>query len=249
MSPLGPPIALDIPPAADPALGVFETLLIREGRPVELDRHMSRLAASTRTLYRADLDPELGERLRRAASDHRYARLRVDAVPQALGPAAITIALSTLDPAEVSPAEETTLVTVAVPGGAGAHKLADRRWLAQVEAACDPGTRPLLVARSGALLESTRANVFVLRDGTLATPPLDGTILPGVTRSVVLEQAGRLGIDSLVCRLSLEDLHGADVVLLSGSLALLERVTVRGGRRSERAAARLAHALAAAAGA
>ena len=35
--------------------------------------------------------------------------------------------------------------------------------------------------------------VFVLDDGSLVTPPLTGTILPGITRDSVLKLAGRAG--------------------------------------------------------
>src|SRR5699024_10293102 len=41
----------------------------------------------------------------------------------------------------------------------------------------------------GTLVEGTTSNVFFVEDGTLKTPSLDGPILPGVTRSVVLDLA------------------------------------------------------------
>lgn len=43
--------------------------------------------------------------------------------------------------------------------------------------------------------ETTGANVFCrLRDGTLVTPPLDGTILPGVTRDTAIRLARADGV-------------------------------------------------------
>ena len=53
---------------------------------------------------------------------------------------------------------------------------------------------PLLVDEDDRLLESGRGNVFVVRDGEVATPPLDGRILPGVTRDAVLGILADLGI-------------------------------------------------------
>jgi para-aminobenzoate synthetase/4-amino-4-deoxychorismate lyase len=139
-----------------------------------------------------------------------------------------------------------------VAGGNGGHKLIDRSWLREIEAHVDidadagVGVRALLVSRSGALLETTRANVLLLRGGALATPPLDGSILPGVVRAAVLAHAQRLGIDAHELPLTLEHLRDADMVLLSGSLRLLERANVRrGNRRSAHVAARLSEALAA----
>ncbi len=232
-------------PEADPALGVFETLLVVDGRPLEAERHLERLRASMRLLYGAELAADLAARVAGAASGHRLARLRIDVAPP---PATPQIAVRAFDPALVLAPGDVALVTVRVSGGAGPHKLIDRGWLARIEAAAEAaageGARPLLVARSGALLETTRANVFVLRRGELATPPLDGSILPGVMREVVLERARGLAIAARETPLTLEDLRAADLVLLSGSLRRLERVRLRPDRGSDQAAARLASALA-----
>jgi len=77
------------------------------------------------------------------------------------------------------------------------------------------------------LLETTRANVFLLRGGVLATPPLDGTILPGVTRAQLLERSHHAGITALELPLTLADLEAADAVLFTSSLRLLESSRVR----------------------
>ena len=45
---------------------------------------------------------------------------------------------------------------------------------------------------------------FVFADGTLATPPLGGTILPGITRSSILRMAGDLGLTIREERYSLQ---------------------------------------------
>jgi para-aminobenzoate synthetase/4-amino-4-deoxychorismate lyase len=234
----------DAAPHADPALGVFETMLVRDGCPVWAGRHIERLAGSVRALYDAELAPELGARVAQAAAGHALARLRVDVVPRAGASAGVEIAVTELDRGRVLPAAEATLATVLVGAGAGAHKLIDRAWLGRIEALAGPGVRPLLLTRSGALLETTRANVFLLRDGVLTTPPADGAILPGVTRAVVLEHARRLGIAARELALTLADLRAADIVLLSGSVALLERARDRGGAgASAQVARRLAAAL------
>jgi para-aminobenzoate synthetase/4-amino-4-deoxychorismate lyase len=227
-------------PEADVALGVFETLLVVDGRPLEAGRHLERLRASTRVLYGAELATDLEARVTGAAAGQRLARLRIDVAPPATTP---QIELRPFDPALVLAPGNVALVTVRVRGGAGPHKLIDRGWLARIEAATGAGARSLLVTRSGALLETTRANVFLLRHGELATPPLDGSILPGVMREVVLEQARRLGIATHETPLTLEDLRAADMVLLSSSLRRLEQARARPDRRSDAAAERLAGAL------
>lgn len=48
----------------------------------------------------------------------------------------------------------------------------------------------IYVDRDGYLQEGTTSNLFVVRDGRLITPPCD-RVLPGITRQVVLELAGK----------------------------------------------------------
>ena len=152
------------------------------------------------------------------------------------------------DAALVFPQAAPVLACVRVSAGYGPHKLTDRSWLAQIESLVPAGTRPLLVAPGDTLLETTRANVFVVRDGELSTPPLDGEILPGVMRSALLAQARRTGIPAREAPIAVDELAGADAILLTGSLRLVERMTVRGGRASEQAIAELERSIAALAG-
>lgn len=52
----------------------------------------------------------------------------------------------------------------------------------------------LLTDAAGHVLEGAAANLFAVVHGVLVTPAVDGAILPGVTRQVVLEVAQELGI-------------------------------------------------------
>jgi para-aminobenzoate synthetase/4-amino-4-deoxychorismate lyase len=216
-----------------------------DGRPVSALRHLERLRVSARALYGLTLEPGLEERLEVAAAGCALGRLRIELVPHTPAPPAIAIVLGAIQRAIVLPGEEVDLATVRVAGGAGAHKLLDRSWFEQIEALAGVGVRPMLVTSAGTLLETTRANVFLLRDGVLATPPADGSILAGTVRTSVLEHAARLDIEAHELPLTLAQLDEADIVLLSGSVRLLERARVRSGRRSADAFERLAGALAA----
>jgi branched-subunit amino acid aminotransferase/4-amino-4-deoxychorismate lyase len=240
-----PQYELSAPCAAQAAHGVYDTLLVVDGRPISALRHLERLRASARALYGLTLEPGLEEQLEVAAARCDLGRLRIELVPHTPAPPAIGFVLGAIERAIVLPGEEVDLATVRVAGGAGAHKLLDRSWFEQIEALAGAGVRPLLVTASGELLETTRANVFLLRDGALATPPADGSILAGTVRASVLEHAARLGIEARELPLTLAQLDEADIVVLSGSVRLLERARVRGGRRSADAFERLAGALAA----
>lgn len=52
----------------------------------------------------------------------------------------------------------------------------------------------LFVGADGAWTEANRSNVFAVRGGVLHTPPEDGRILRGVTRTALLEAAAAAGI-------------------------------------------------------
>ena len=66
-----PPLRID-GPLPDPAQGVFETTLVTGGRPVALEAHLTRLAASLEQLYGLGV-PEVGARA--AAFDRRLGGL------------------------------------------------------------------------------------------------------------------------------------------------------------------------------
>jgi para-aminobenzoate synthetase/4-amino-4-deoxychorismate lyase len=236
-------LELAVAPAPASVRGVFETVLVLDGRPVHWDRHRERLRASARALYGEEPAGDWAARAERAAALHALGRLRIRATPRPAGPPRAAVSAAPLDRALVLPRAQPALVPVCVPGGFGEHKLADRGWLERIEAIAG-AARPLLVGPGGVLLETTRANVLIVRDGALRTPPLDGSILPGVTRAVALGLARAAGLEVAEVPVAVEELERCDAVLLSGSLRLLECCRVRRGAAGREVAERLAEALA-----
>jgi para-aminobenzoate synthetase/4-amino-4-deoxychorismate lyase len=162
----------------DPALGVFDTLLVRDGEPVALTAHLDRLTDSVERLYGVTVDrAALADRLRTDATGMTTARVRTSYDP---GAGEWMIEASVIDVPEFAPR---TLAMRRVAGGLGEHKWTDRRLVVDVEAADDV----LLVDDADVLLECGRANVFVVLDDLVVTPPLDGRILPGTVRARVLD--------------------------------------------------------------
>jgi para-aminobenzoate synthetase/4-amino-4-deoxychorismate lyase len=211
-------------PRPDPVDGVFETLLVIDGRPVELERHLDRLSDSMRQLYRKALPGTLEQELRSAASGLDQARMRVDLRPGPCGGLRREIELTTVAGRPLP----VRLIPVTVPGGLGCHKWSDRRLLAAL--ASDGGAEPLLCDLDGAVLEAGRANLFVVEDGgRITTPPLDGRILPGVTRARVLELARALALNVRVEPVELARLAAADEIFVTGSLGGVEPATLAGG--------------------
>lgn len=80
------------------------------------------------------------------------------------------------------------------------------------------------------LSEGTSANIFLVRSAggnalELATPSLDCAILPGTTRSWLLEWGARVGLRPFEGSLTREDLAGAREAFLSSSVAGILPVT------------------------
>ena len=197
----------------DPALGVFETLLVVDGEAQRLDAHLARLAASLGELYGRALPGDLHARVHALAHTARgRARLRIDVAPDA--DAELMIA----------PAGERELPIVlhpyTLPGGLGAHKWRDR---ALVDALTQT---PLLLDADGTVLEAGWANVLIRRGGSLLCPRDDGRILPGTTLPAAEE-----------ADLTLADLRHADEIL--GQLVDRGR-GARGARRETARATRSA---------
>ncbi|HET8822841.1 MAG TPA: aminodeoxychorismate synthase component I [Thermoleophilaceae bacterium] len=188
----------------DPALGVFETILVRGGVAVDARAHLARLERSVNALYGAELPADLRERVAAAAAAAPLQRLRVLATAHGC-----TV---TAEPLETEPAPDPVTVAPAVlPGGLGAHKWHDRRLLDELAARLD--AVPLLVDLDGDVLEAAYANVFIVEGTHLITPPLDGRQLPGTVRARVLALH-----PAREERITLDRVAGADELLLASSI-------------------------------
>ena len=235
---VGSPLSTAHLPRPDPARGIFETLLVADGRPVEIDAHLARLAASARELF----GPPAMARVAgpaRALADARAAelappagarvpglnRLRLTLAPDERGALDLEAVTADVDSATVFPPADpgAALAPVTVAGGLGRHKWADRRLLQQAAAALE-GPVPLIVDIDGSVLEAERANVFALRGDVLVTPPDDGSILPGIARDRAIAAARELGIEVQELPIGLDDLCRADEVFLTGSIRGIEPV-------------------------
>lgn len=213
-------------------------MLVIAGRVVELDAHLGRLSASVETLYGHYL-PGQGRGLvldRAAGIEHGKLRLAVvpsrgphatkgiGEPPRASGGLTLEIEAEEIEVDAVFPGADrgAALRSTVVPGGLGEHKWADRRLLERAAAAA-PGKLPLLVDADGAVLEASRASVFVVRGGRLLTPPTDGRILPSIARQQAIEAASAAGIEIAEERLTLDDLRAREV-FLTGSVRGVEPV-------------------------
>jgi branched-chain amino acid aminotransferase len=69
----------------------------------------------------------------------------------------------------------------------------------------------------GELTECTTANLFIVKDGGVLTPPVDAGLLPGITREFVFEIGDANGISVREAALRDDDLYGADEAFLTST--------------------------------
>jgi para-aminobenzoate synthetase/4-amino-4-deoxychorismate lyase len=208
----------------DPAEGVFETTLVVDGKALEVDAHLARLESSLDALHGLPLPAGARELIADAAAGMALGRLRLTAVPAA-GVATASVKVAAVDRELVFPDWDRAaeLAPVTVPGGIGAHKWADRRLLERAEAEVTPAV-PLVVDSDGALLEGSRANLFLVRDGTVVTPPADGRLLPGITRAQAIAVARDLGIEVREEPVGADELAATEEAFLTGGVRGVEPV-------------------------
>ena len=218
--------------------GLFETLRCYGGVPFRLERHLERLRVGALALDLA-LPLALERTVDQALDEARAAGL-LDAVLR------VTISRGAGTPGVAPPldAEPTTVVAVH-PLPRFAPTLYTAGLTAQVatgrrnERAQTAGLKTLAYTdavaalaearRAGAdeaifldtaehLSEATASNVFLMRDGTLVTPPLSCGVLAGVTRAAVLELVAGTVLPHEESTATLGDLHQASEAFVTSSV-------------------------------
>jgi branched-chain amino acid aminotransferase len=88
----------------------------------------------------------------------------------------------------------------------------------------------ILLSAEGFLAEGTTSNVHIVRGGRVETPKSHG-ILDGITRSVVLEEAARHGVEVVELDLPPQALYAADEAFISSSIRGILPIATVDGRK------------------
>jgi len=212
-------------PSPDLNSGLFETLLVLRGRPVELDAHLERLGSSLELLGGPPPPGDLRSLAHDRSRDLELGRLRLTVARDGAGMRA-EVRAEPIDPALCFPGWDRAAVLrpLTLDDGLGPYKWADREILERAAAPLNENELPLVVDEGGAVLEASRANVFAIEGETLLTPPTDGRILPGIARARAIEAAAVAGIEVRETRLTTADLAACGGVFLTGSVRGVEPV-------------------------
>jgi branched-chain amino acid aminotransferase len=230
---------------------VYETLRTYGGRPFHLDRHLERLRRSAQrlaiTMPAGDgaLTRDLDALLARAANPESYIRIIVTRgvgdisyhFDRVAGPT-IVMVVKPLAPFPSHYYKDGIAVILssvrrnhprALDPAIKSCNLINN-ILAVQEAQAKGAFEPIMLNEIGEIAESASANVFLVKDGTLLTPPLDAGILPGVTRHVVLELARGLALPLREEPVAVKDLLAADEVFITSTLKEVLPVATIDGR-------------------
>jgi branched-chain amino acid aminotransferase len=109
--------------------------------------------------------------------------------------------------------------------------------LIKMEAVVNGFTEGIALDNAGRVSEGSGENIFVVYGGRILTPPLAGTILPGITRDSIMTLARDAGFTVVEQQIAREMLYVADEVFFSGTAAEItpirsvDRIVVGAGRR------------------
>ncbi len=199
-----------------PGFSLFETLYATPAGCRHLERHLQRLSASAARFGFA-LDPaglraaiaaacarlDAGSVYRMRVALHASGEREIETAPllQLAAPVRLLLAVEPTDAGDLFLQHKTTL-----------RERYDLAWRsAETQGAFDT----LFFNRRGELTEGGRSNVFIKLDGTWVTPPLACGVLPGVMRSVLLEDAALAATERVVLR---SDLQRAEAVMVCNAL-------------------------------
>jgi D-alanine transaminase len=96
--------------------------------------------------------------------------------------------------------------------------------------ACDDSASECILLRDQQLTDASASSVHVVIDGELRTPPNSWKLLPGTTRGVIEEVAGKAGVTWRSASVSESELRSASEILLGAATREVQPVTSLDGK-------------------
>lgn len=220
--------------------GVYEVAAVFNGRLLDADHHLVRLARSQREIGlpaaydAATLQAVMQELATRNGIQEGLVYLQVTR-----GPAERDFPF----PAHVTP----TVFAYARPkklrddpnaAGVRVHVVPDLRWqrcdikstsmLAQVlakQAAREAGAFEAMMHENGLVTEGGSSNIWIVRDGIAYTRPTSHDILAGITRAVIFDVADEVGVSVVQRAFTVEQALAADECLMTSATSFVLPIT------------------------
>ncbi len=211
--------------------GVFETVRARAGSALHLPRHLARLRRGAHVLgiepvwNDTQIEEAVGAILATREDADAALRITLSRGPAARGVLPVQASRPTLLisggplPEPAPPARVVVARSTRRNEASPLSRIKSLNYLdsiiARREAAARAADDAILLNTRGQIAESTAANVFLLRNGAIETPPVADGALPGIFRERLIE-AGLAREQTLLPA----DLSGADAVFLGNSLGV-----------------------------
>ena len=210
--------------------GIYEVIPVYAGLLFRMDEHLRRLESSLAAVRidnphtREQWEDLLRRLVERNGGGHQSIYLQVTrgvaprdhAFPDTVQPSVFVMTRVMASDIEVRPASAVTRP--------------DNRWsrcdvktialLPNVllrQEAVDAGATEAILIRDDQITEGAATNVFVVRDDFIITPPKGPTLLPGITRDLVMELIAGVDLPGLEAQISTEALRTADEIWITSS--------------------------------
>ncbi|MEO1192031.1 MAG: aminotransferase class IV [Pseudomonadota bacterium] len=224
---------------------VYEGLGVLDGQIIDFAKHMARLRRSLREIDLPEpMDQDaffagLMELIRRNGMYEGFLYLHITRGAHDrdyLYPKGLTPTIFAFTQAAHAPAAEIRPISLA--------STPDLRWvrrdikttnllgqvLAKKAAEAAGADEALMLDPEGFVTEGGAVSFFIVAKGRIHTRPLAGDILPGITRSSLLEVAAEMGLAVTDERVSLEQVYAADEAFVTGASSYVEPVGQVDGR-------------------
>jgi len=208
------------------------------GRVFRLAAHLRRLRASAAFLRLTvpatdeQMESSISELIRLNSCTEAYVRVTLTrgASAQGLrfdgaGPATLLIHARPIQPPPTEQYRNGAKLIIGTARQNSANPLAQHKTLsyllyllARQEAADAGANGAILLNEHGQVAEESVSNVFLVRRGTLLTPPVYSGLLPGITRGVVLDLARTEGLPVEERPIAAGELFDAEEMFLTNSL-------------------------------
>ncbi len=211
--------------------GLFETVAVRDHRPIWLTEHLARMEASALELgiiFDAEIiGAGVAAVLGKSQASFEALRVTLSRGSTVRGLASECIApslLVTLDAFNGSGLPRSVSLKVSAirrNEHAPSSRLKTLSYMDGIAAAREvagDADDALMLNTAGRVASTTVANIFMLRGHELITPGLDQGILPGITRRKLLDSAHKVSLTPIERGVLLEEIFDADAVFTCNSL-------------------------------
>lgn len=225
--------------------GLFETMRTYNGKVFRLKQHLQRLEAAAAFLHWPELpsQEELSQAIVSVLDSNQISDASVRLTlsrgrgaprpdPESCGQPSVLVYASPLPPL---PVNGWAVATVTLQRNLSSPLVTIKsanyldNMLAKIEAKAKGAQEALMLNTDGFVAEGSMSNLFLVAKGRLITPDENSGILPGITRSCIIELAKLEGIPIEVRPVRPQELTEAEEIFLTSSVMEVIPVTMLDG--------------------